>query len=276
MYIIFADDARQNRPTRVHMDERPLVSIGGFAIDADQLGPLERSLDRICGDVGFSRGCEFKWSPPGTNWMAQNLIDGARREFFVRVLNSALELGAQAWVVVEDSSCETATGASCAEDDVLRLFLERVSNFLQRANSTGFIIADQPGGGRATENDFLLDCLELRERGSNYVPHDRLALSVVCAKSEFVRCVQLADLITSCTTARVAGERRFSPLVFEVIKPLLARGNFGRGGTGLKIHPDFLYRNLYHWLCGDTSYGRGWRGHRLPSSAHPYSNSEWE
>jgi hypothetical protein len=254
---------------------RPLVAVGGFAVDAEALAELERGLDEICARWNFPKGCEFKWSPPSDNWMAKNLVDGERRGFFLEVLALAKMRSVRAWVVVEDTCCKPAEAKS-HEADVLELFLERFSKFLSREGSTGFVISDQPGGGKASENKFLLDCLEMRRRGSTYVPHDRLALSIVCAKSEFVRCLQLADLITSCTTSRVGGERRHAPLVFEGIRPLLDCGKIGCGGTGLKIHPDFLYRNLYHWIAGDDSYGRGWQSQSLPCGGALYQNSEWE
>jgi hypothetical protein len=38
------------------------------------------------------------------------------------------------------------------------------------------------------------------------------------------------------------------------------------GGSGLKLHPDLCYLNLYHWLLGDSYYRRGGGGHTLPMS----------
>jgi hypothetical protein len=77
---------------------------------------------------------------------------------------------------------------------------------------------------------------------------------LLTTNSKLLRLVQLADLITSCTTALVVGENRFAPITFQYIRPLL-RSEGGRiGGVGLKIHPAHRCPNLYHWLVGDRDY----------------------
>jgi hypothetical protein len=86
-----------------------------------------------------------------------------------------------------------------------------------------------------------------------------------------VRCLQAADLITASVTAFVAGENKFSPPVFAAILPLFPK-DFGRiGGLGLKIHPDFRYANLYHWLLGDSHFVRHQVGSPLPFEKSPYA-----
>src|SRR5206468_10725622 len=91
--------------------------------------------------------------------------------------------------------------------------------------------------------------------------------------SKLVRLVQLADLITSCTTALVAGENRFAPTTFQHIRPLL-RSEGGRiGGVGLKIHPAHRCPNLYHWLVGDRDYMHDNRCYPLPLPGYPYADS---
>lgn len=50
----------------------------------------------------------------------------------------------------------------------------------------------------------------------------------------------------------VAGEKKYSPRIFQSIKPLLETEEGVIGGFGVKLHPDFRYVNLYHWLLGDT------------------------
>jgi hypothetical protein len=48
--------------------------------------------------------------------------------------------------------------------------------------------------------------------------------------------------------------------------------DFGRiGGLGLKIHPDFRYANLYHWLLGDSHFVRYQSGYPLPFKSRPYA-----
>jgi hypothetical protein len=275
LHIIFADDAKQSNPARPLMQGRPFVAVGGFAVDGDKLRDLENSLEEACRTAGFPPRCEFKWSPPADNWMHHNLVKEERRDFFIDVLTRAQEHGATAFVAAEDTQCATATNATSAERDVLELFLERVSTFLKKSYTTGFVIADQPGGGRKDENSFLLECLEAREQGTDYVTHECLALSVVTAQSHYVRCLQLADLIVSATLGRITGNTYAMP-IFVHILPLLDRDGDRRGGIGLKIQPAFRYANLYHWLLGDTHYWRMGMGIPLPSNRGSllYSNTE--
>jgi hypothetical protein len=64
----------------------------------------------------------------------------------------------------------------------------------------------------------------------------------------------------------VAGEAKFSPAIFEDgILPLLRTDSGCKGGRGLKIHPDFRYGNLYHWLLHDSHLVRYQSGISLPS-----------
>jgi hypothetical protein len=93
-----------------------------------------------------------------------------------------------------------------------------------------------------------------------------LALAV-STDSKLSRLLQLADIITSCATNFVAGEDKWSPLIFrEGVLPML-RSDYGCvGGRGLKIHPDMRYGNLYHWLLGDEMFVRYQGGFQLPSN----------
>lgn len=72
------------------------------------------------------------------------------------------------------------------------------------------------------------------------------------SRSKWSRLVQLADVVTAWSTSLVAGSTKWAANVFEQgIVPML-RSDYGcKGGRGLKIHPDFRYGNLYHWLLGD-------------------------
>jgi hypothetical protein len=122
------------------------------------------------------------------------------------------------------------------------------------------------------------DCLETLQAGTNYVLPDRIAINVVSTPSKLVRLLQLADVVTSCTTAMVSGENNFAPLIFPEVRKLMV-SSLGRvGGYGLKIHPDVRYRNLYHWLVGDTHFVRGWMGGPMPMplSSYPYSKGPFE
>jgi hypothetical protein len=272
MDLIFADDAVQNKPTRPRMG--PLYGIGGIHIQAKHVRDLERQLDAICQRIGFPDGEEFKWSPGRELWMARNLIDVARRDFFVAVIKLLIAHDVKAIVVIEDSSRGRATTDDCTPlMDVARLFLERVDNQLRRSGRDGLVIVDWPPGDRAAEKTFLADCLDTLQHGTRYVKPQRIALNVLSTHSKMVRLLQAADLVTSCSIATVSGEHRFSPPIFNELKRLFYEDGGRIGGVGLKLHPDLLYVNLYHWLVGDTYYRRGNTGWELPKSGHFYVSS---
>src|SRR5438445_57376 len=149
--------------------------------------------------------------------------------------------------------------------------LERIQLFLARNDDHGIAVVDRPGGGRRDEDEFLLECLDTIQSGTPYVILDRLCFNVVSSSSNLIRSLQLADVIASCTMARVGGEDRFSPPVFERIQELMVRYDQRVGGIGLKIHPDFRYVNLYHWLAKEEFYWRNNVGHKMPISDFPYS-----
>jgi hypothetical protein len=153
----------------------------------------------------------------------------------------------------------------------MTLFLERAHNQIAHG-SQAIVIVDQPGGRRKDETRMLRMLIQRINRGTTYASLDRLAL-VVATDSLLVRLVQLADVTVSCTLADVGGERNWSPLVFQGIKPILRSASGRIGGVGLKIHPDGRYANLYHWLLGDTTFVKGKKSWPMPLSDHPYAAS---
>lgn len=269
MDFFFADDARQNNPSRDGMGQ--LVAAGGIYVPGDSVYALERDLDKLCSECGFPPKEEFKWSPGRELWMRENLVDVERQDFFFRAIESAKLAGAKAVVVVVDSGAEHASHlADSAETDATILLLERANSLFTRNRNFGVIVTDRPGGDRRDEMRFLASCLEVLEIGTEFVNFNRTALNVLSTPSKLVRLVQLADLITSCTLFAVSGEDVFAPPVFEHIRDFL--DSSGRiGGYGLKIHPDYTYVNLYHWICGDSLFMRGSTGHPMPLEGHPYS-----
>jgi Protein of unknown function (DUF3800) len=269
--FFFADDSSQRRPTRAGMG--PLVAVGGVHVRDENVRDLELQIDAICAEYGFPVGQEFKWSPGEELWMRTNLVQQRRTDFFAAVLAAAREAGASAMVIIEDKDRRTAGEATTHEEDVVNLFLERVNLHLGGVARQGIVIVDRPSGGRAAEDRFLARCLDTLQTERGYVRHDRIALNVLATHSASVRLLQLADLVTGCTLAYIAGESRWSPPVFEQIKPTL-REEMGRiGGVGVKIHPDFRYGNLYHWLLGDDYLVRGMSGFGLPLRGRPYFES---
>jgi hypothetical protein len=247
-----------------------LVAAGGILIEGKAVKNLEAKIGDCCKVAGFPANAEFKWSPGRELWMRTNLVDAARSQFFLDVLAAAQDHDATALVVIEDGQYKTATGVKTPEDDVTRLLLERIHNCTPDSSDGCIVIVDRPSGGRADEDRFLSRCLESLQSGTDYVKHDKIALNVLSTPSKLVRLLQLADLVTSCTTALVSGESMYAPAVFEKIKPLLDGFLDRIGGFGVKIHPDHKYVNLYHWLLGDTVLWRGNCGHPLPISGRPY------
>jgi hypothetical protein len=266
----FLDDSRQDAPSRAGMG--PLVASGGIYVPDASVAPLAHALDELCLGFGFPDGEQFKWSPGRDEWMRDNLVAERREEFFRTALGLAQMWQAQAIVVVEDSSHGRATDAATPEDDVVRLFLERADNLLRGRGTRGEVFADRPGGDRAAEDRFVAGCIDTLREGTRFVQFDSLA-HVVTTPARFMRLVQLADVVTSSTTAFVAGHVLYAEPVFEAVRPILRR-ELGRiGGVGLKIHPDLRYANLYHWLLGDDYIIRAGVGHPLPDERLPYAAS---
>lgn len=264
MDLFAIDDSAQKKPSRDGVG--PLVAVGGIHVPGSGVRELELSLDELCVDTGFPEAEEFKWSPAKKSWQYKELHDEQRDEFFLAALGLARDAGAVAIVVVEDTNKQRATDqASSHEEDVTMLFLERAHNHMT-AGDFAIVVFDRPGGDRRAETDFLATTLATLRSGTTYAALDRLALAV-STDSKLSRLVQLADVVTACTTSFVAGESRYAPKIFEEgILPML-RQEAGRvGGCGLKIHPDHRYGNLYHWLLGDETLWKGRSGISLPSS----------
>ena len=274
--MYFCDDSGQGRPTRPGM--RSLTAVGGIRVPNEALPSLEAGIERCCSAVGFPEGEEFKWSPGRELWMHDNLVDEARHRFFSDVLTELKEASTSCIVCASELACRPANGGLTPEQDVTCLFLERVNSSLARHGRLGIVVSDQPSGGQKEEKRFHRSCHALLRDGSSFVAtFDCLALPVVFpVPSELVRLVQAADLIVGCTLARVSGERIYSPQLFERIAPMFERGGCGLvGGSGLKLHPDYKFANLYHWLVGDSDLVKPASGQQLPIVGRAYAESEW-
>jgi hypothetical protein len=268
MYFFFADDSRCNKPSIKGMG--PLVAIGGIYIEDSELKLLNEEINKVCLRYGFPANEPFKWSPGRELWMWDHLVDDKREKFFIDVIRIAENRKTGAIIVAEDISRNTATSAITPELDITCLFFERANWRLQKLRNDGMIIIDRPGGNRQHEDKFLYDCSETLRQGTDYMNMDRLILNV-CTSTKYTRALQLADLITGCTLAAIGGENNFSPPIFDKIKRILCKDSDRIGGVGLKIHPDYLYVNLYHWLLGDSHYIRRNSGWPLPLESRPYT-----
>lgn len=273
MDFFFADDSRQRQPSRPGMG--PLVAAGGILVPGEKVRILEDALEALCTDYSFPLKEEFKWSPGRELWMRENLTGERRTKFLRDAVALAARLGTCAIVVIEDETSSPAIRGNSPERDSIVLLLERIDNELAKRGTYGLVIADRPPGNRKTEDQFLVDCLEDLQAETNFVRNNRILLNVLSTPSKLVRCLQLADVVTACALARVSGESNFSPPVFADIASLLPRHFSRSGGCGLKIHPDFKYANLYHWLLGDTHYVRLNTGTPLPLAGRPYRLGEY-
>lgn len=271
--LFFADDSAQDNPSREGMG--PLVATGFVHVPGENVRDLERTLQDICADVGFPDGeeGEFKWSPGRELWMHDNLIEDERERFFERVIEAASDRGGRFCVVVGDRDRGRATDATDHTTDVTTLLLERADWRLQHADRSGLVVVDRPSGGRADETDFLRKCLETITAGTNYRDFDNLAVNAVSTPSSLIRCLQLADVVTACATSRISGEDRWSPTVFDMIKPHFSTGWGQVAGTGLKIQPALRYMNLYYWLIQEDRLQMRQRVFRLPDERRPYAAS---
>jgi hypothetical protein len=266
VYLVFADDSKQDRPTRAGMGR--LVAAGAILAPSEQINGLEKRIQRLCRTNHFpvedSRKSEFKWSPGPELWMYSNLVWPERETFFLSVVESLAEAGVRAIVAVDDLNFPVATTRANGseplthEQDATYLLFERINRFLDELDEDAVAVNDRPPLGSTIdhENKFLAKSLEMWRSGTRFVRFDRIAINLLCTQSRFVRLLQCADLITSCVTAQVAGENIWSPPIFQAIKPLLHRKDGRIGGCGLKFNAP-KHRNLYHWLLGDSTYHAG-------------------
>ena len=269
MDLFFIDDAGQRNPSRPGMHN--LLSVGGLYVPEKSVYVLEKQLGALCEEYNFPPGEIFKWSPGRELWMHDNLINEARNEFTNKAIKSAIDLGARAIVVISDTQYKTATNSVNHEIDLLKLFLERAHWLLKQNKSIGLVIASQPSGDRRAENKFLANCIETLKVGTEYVEFEMIPLCILSCPPRFIRLLQLADIITSCSIAYVSGESNYSPPIFDSLLRLFAGDGSRIGGIGVKIHPDNVYCNLYHWLLGDKTLWRGSSGFGLPLPQFPYS-----
>jgi hypothetical protein len=236
-----------------------LVAVGGMYVPGALVRSLALALEELCEEFGFPPSEEFKWSPTRGSWMRENVRGGTQRELYVDCLKVAAEHEVEAWVVIEDVAYRSTTGGGDDHElDVVKIFLERCQRHLDGTDTEAIVLADHPSGGRPAEAEFAAACLRTLRNGTRYVHPTRVAL-VVTEDSKNTRLLQLADLIVGSTLAYVAGEtRRSAPLFEDHIRGLLRRSEEGQiGGVGLKLHPDRVYGNLYHWLLDDRAVASG-------------------
>ncbi|MBI3953269.1 MAG: DUF3800 domain-containing protein [Chloroflexi bacterium] len=269
--LFFVDDSRQRKPSRPGMSN--VVAVGCVHVPSGAANALRAQIDELCKDYSFPAGEPFKYSPGPDLWMHDNLVRGKRAEFFIELLRLAKANGTKAIVVAEDSSGRTATpGAKTPELDVVKLLLERINIQAQNKTVAASVMFSRAGGDRKAEDQFVADCIETIQSGTDYVRDFSRIVSMASLSPKNDRLLQLADVVTSCTTAIVSGEKQFSPLIFPSVRDILHKAT-RIGGVGLKIHPDYKYANLYHWLVEDEWFQKAGLGVKLPLPDRPYATS---
>lgn len=272
MEFLFLDDAKQTKVQREKMGT--LTGVGGLSVPSHQVRELELALENIClTEYDFPEGAVFKWSPSRGHWFRDNIVDERRIEFFSRILAKCKNHDVTAFVAINDSTKKPANGAaSDHEIDVLLLTLERFNTHLK--TEPGFVIVAKPSGGTKDENKFLSECVGHKKTGTPFVKFDNLATNLVTMPFHHSRILQAADLIVSMTTAMVAGNTWYAEVYFDKILNLMKTDWRGLiGGTGLKIHPSYSYRNLYYWLLKEDAFPEGSSGSKLPDLTFPYATS---
>lgn len=205
--------------------------------------------------------------------MHSHLVDEKRQGFLTRVLNLAHIYEVRALLVVEDVNCPMATDAKNAKMDVSLVFLKHADRQLRGRLSKRIVVFASRGTNRAAEDEFLAGCLDtLQRENDSRSPRDS-TWKPVFSWPGASRLLQVADLVTSSITAVVAGREAISTSVFASAKALLARDGDITGEVGLKLHPYFMYANLYYWLLGDSHFRKHGTAFALPLAAYPY-NSE--
>lgn len=270
MRLLFLDDSRQKNCTRDKIDA--LVAIGGIIVDVQVAKDLEQAVDQICKNFGFPDGEPFKWSPKRDYWMWDKLVGDRREAFFSAVLSEVDNTGGIGLVAICDPTKATATkNAQTHEMDALVLVLERFDWVLQEENELGMVIVSRPSGGRGDEDSFLLECDGILTAGTDYRKFNRIVTNVLTMPFRDSRFLQVADLVVSITNAAVAGSPH-AEAVFPSVRMLLRSSDGRIGGVGVKIHPDSIYVNLYHWVLRDDIFliRRAGTGFALPIRGRPF------
>lgn len=275
MNFFFADDSMQKNPSRGGMEKSKLLALGGICVPHEKVGPLETALRTYCQSIGFPDEEKFKWSPDKKedHFMREKLNHDGRVDFFLHVLNLAKEHSAKAMVVVTDKLHRPGVDH---ESWLAQMFLERcqLSSYYKKTDAVVFVA--KPSGGKTETAKLVSDCLTTIRQGTDYVTFRNIPLGVTIAPSNQMRLLQLADVVTSCTVARIGGEDNYSLRIFPTVCDLFLKDRGRIGGVGLKIDPDNKYVNLYNWIVGDKVYRRAGRSIELPIQGKPYFDSPLE
>jgi hypothetical protein len=257
MHMVFVDDSVQARPTFSGIG--PLVSLGAVVVPPESLGRFGLRVEDVRRELQVPTEVELKWSPsPKDVWLRDVANTDKRRDLYGAVLEVARQCDIKSVVVVWDRGAVDHPEEK-VKRDLLTWVYERVSLHLASKDlpdsgvvSHGVVVADVPGGDRRAEKKWLADTLELTNFGTQYVSRERIQMPIMTGWSHHVQHLQLADIVTSMTTAAVAG----SEYAAKYIPSLLRIAYRGKPdylpGCGVKLFPHDSLGNLYHHVFGQT------------------------
>ncbi len=254
----------------------PMIAAGGFSIASEHVKELEEDLNSLCDKTGLPNDEIFKWSPKkkNSNWMYGNLKGNDRINFQVKIIDLLKNYDCKVIFVAEDKNCNMAMNESTSSDiDVTNMLMERVDSLFHQQSTHGIIVMDRPGGGSKDHDSFLANCLSTIQNGTTVKDINNIILSVMCLPNHYTRLLQAADLVVSATLSYVSGNETYTLEIIENIKPLLHKESQRIGGVGVKLHPDFKFANLYHWLFDDTHFWKNSCGNPLPLENRNYSQN---
>lgn len=65
-------------------------------------------------------------------------------------------------------------------------------------------------------------------------------------------------------TAHIAGEARVAPALVAMALPLYPDTLGRRAGYSIKLHPQYVFANLHHWLFGESHFWMRRSGSPMP------------
>lgn len=241
---MFIDDTVQK--------ERKYVGIGGviFHDDCiDNLFGMFRNTKRVHGIPSEEK---IKWSPRRDSWIYRNLIGDKRISAYSALLD-LVGLHGRAVMVAVVQRDMTSLDTIQTKWKCLEFITERFQFFLQsQEDKNGIIIADFPGSGE-DEKKLLSDYYQLLDQGTSFVKPKNVVMNLLTTESYLNPRLQIADLITGVTTAMCAGQRRYAPHFWPIVKRNLYQGVYGSIiGCGLKIFPRETTEGTYVRLFPET------------------------
>ncbi len=175
MQLAFIDDSEEKQPRRAGLGH--LVAVGGVVVPETAVAPYSIGLAGICQELGVPERTELKWSPGDGSWLKTREGSAVRTELRERMLTLAVDLGITSVAVVWDRGL-VDWSVNEVQVEILRWVYERISMCLP-ADEVAVVIADEPGGDRRDQREWLAETLELTDHGTEYVTPDRVVLPIV-------------------------------------------------------------------------------------------------